>query len=209
MKKVLSLLAAVLALSIVIVFIVAVAKSISDSQTAAPETSTATPAEEKHEHTYLEDWTITSDYHWHQATCGHTTTKDKAQHDFDEGVILKPATEEQHGEIKYTCQTCGYEKTEAVHFFEETETEVILSDGDKLIESKCAVCGQGNPLGNRSEHTFSDEWQTDETDHWHDCTCSHGVTTEKQPHTYVDGFCSVCNRPQNVPGGEESEDRQE
>ncbi len=203
MKKALSIISLLLVLAIVIVFVVAVAKSISnEGETPAGEENTVPPAVTEHEHTYSEDWTITNDYHWHKATCEHTTTKDKAQHDFDEGVIVKSATEEQHGEIKYTCQTCGYEKTETVHFYKEVETDVTLADGDKLIESRCSVCGQGNPIGNRSEHTYSDEWQTDENDHWHDCTCSHGVTTEKQPHTFVDGVCSVCHRPQDDSGAD-------
>lgn len=34
------------------------------------------------------------------------------------------------------------------------------------------------------EHTFSNEWSWDEYYHWHDATCGHNVTTEKEKHSF-------------------------
>ena len=191
---------AVIVLSASIMFIVAVAKSISDSQTAVPDTSTSTAAEE-HEHTFSEAWIMNVDYHWHESTCGHDVIKDKAQHIDDEGVILEPATENEHGRFRYTCVICTHFRDIILHYYKDVETDIIIvsgdNKGDKLIKNLCSVCGLENPLAFRSEHVYSEEWQTDENFHWHNSTCVHEVTTEKQPHTFVDGFCSVCHRPQD------------
>ena len=194
MKKALSIILSLLALGLVIVFIIAIAKSISNDGQPKTETSTTPVA---HVHAYAEDWTTTDDYHWHKATCEHEVTKDKAMHDFDDGVIEQPATESEHGVKKYTCQTCGFEKREAIHFYEDVQTDVVFSSGDRLIESRCTVCGIQNPFGDKVVHTYSEDWQSDDNSHWHEATCEHEVTTEKEEHTFVDGYCSTCKRPQN------------
>ncbi len=44
-------------------------------------------------------------------------------------------------------------------------------------------------------HTFSNEWESDETDHWHPATCDHDVVSDKAAHTVGENnFCSVCGR---------------
>jgi|GEM_PF-6104173 len=46
-------------------------------------------------------------------------------------------------------------------------------------------------------HTYSTEWTSDETYHWHKATCEHGnEIADKAEHNFVDGKCSVCNRPE-------------
>jgi len=60
------------------------------------------------------------------------------------------------------------------------------------------------------EHTFAEEWSSDETDHWHASTCGHEVTEGKTAHTFGDwtitkaatctdegskaGVCKVCKK---------------
>ena len=60
------------------------------------------------------------------------------------------------------------------------------------------------------EHTFAEEWSSDETYHWHDSTCGHEVTEGKTAHTFGDwittkaatcteegsktGVCEVCKK---------------
>ena len=40
-------------------------------------------------------------------------------------------------------------------------------------------------------HTYSEEYKSDGSSHWHVCTVC-GAASEKEPHTMVDGTCSVC-----------------
>ncbi len=47
------------------------------------------------------------------------------------------------------------------------------------------------------EHTYSADWSSDETNHWHAATCQDTEECGSQksdvaPHTYADGKCSVC-----------------
>ncbi|MBR7116407.1 MAG: hypothetical protein IKC87_01705 [Clostridia bacterium] len=47
------------------------------------------------------------------------------------------------------------------------------------------------------EHTFSEEWTSDEKSHWHAATCEHGeIQDSLADHTDMDedGFCDVCER---------------
>lgn len=42
-------------------------------------------------------------------------------------------------------------------------------------------------------HTFSEDWTTDETDHWHTATCGHTDEVDsKAAHTFKDNVCTVC-----------------
>ncbi len=45
-----------------------------------------------HTHSFSEEWSTDPAFHWHAATCGHTMSKDKAKHDFSDGL----------------CTVCGY-----------------------------------------------------------------------------------------------------
>ena len=53
---------------------------------------------EIHEHTFSDSWSKDGTYHWHGATCEHTTeVSDKAEHTFGEWTTTKEATEEAEG----------------------------------------------------------------------------------------------------------------
>lgn len=43
------------------------------------------------------------------------------------------------------------------------------------------------------EHTFSNEWQSNASSHWHNATCDHKeLTKDLGDHTFINGKCSVC-----------------
>lgn len=74
----------------------------------------------EHVHTYSEEWDYDENYHWHNASCEHTTlTKDKSEHDFYESVI--PPESNKEGYTLHTCSTCGY-------FYKDNE---VIQDGTK------------------------------------------------------------------------------
>lgn len=96
-----------------------------------------------HTHTYSEMWTQDTTHHWHAATCDHTSE-----------VSQKGVHEFDSG----TVLTVPTETTE----------------GKKIFN--CIVCGyiktQTLPKTDHV-HTYSKEWTTDETSHWHVATCEH------------------------------------
>ena len=66
-------------------------------------------------HSFSEDWTKDATYHWHAATCEHTTeVSGKAEHDWDEGTQTTAPGYGTAGVKTYTCNTCGQTKTEPI-----------------------------------------------------------------------------------------------
>ena len=117
--------------------------------------------DESHSHTFAESWSSDETKHWHAADCGHDEKKDEAEHTFNDGEITTPATEAKNGVKTFTCTVCDYKKTESV------------------------------PASGHT-HTFDTEnWEKDETHHWHKATCEH--PDEKgnyAEHTFNDGVVS-------------------
>ena len=65
-------------------------------------------------HAYSENWTSDETYHWHSATCGHTTeVSGKAEHSFGDWIVTKEATEKAEGSRTRSCTVCEYKVTEA------------------------------------------------------------------------------------------------
>ena len=63
------------------------------------------------EHNYDTFEPITGDDAQHNAKCDcGCNGSQKADHNFDEGTVTKPATHTEAGNTKYTCEDCGYEK---------------------------------------------------------------------------------------------------
>lgn len=63
-----------------------------------------------HTHTFSQAWENDSTYHWHKATCEHSTeVSGKEKHKFGNGVLNSAGTEKT-----FTCTVCQYSKTEVV-----------------------------------------------------------------------------------------------
>ncbi|MDE5991186.1 MAG: leucine-rich repeat domain-containing protein [Clostridia bacterium] len=70
--------------------------------------------ENKHSHTFSDEWTSDGESHWHASTCEHDEVKDKAAHSWDDGAITTSATCEDEGVKTYTCKICSATKIEKV-----------------------------------------------------------------------------------------------
>ncbi|MDD6970139.1 MAG: formylglycine-generating enzyme family protein [Treponema sp.] len=109
---------------------------------------TATEAIEKlaHTHKFATDWTKDETYHWHAATCEHTTeVSGKARHIFGDWIVTKAASCTEKGEKKATCTTCGYEETEVSDKTEHTFSDWIVTkpatkEAKGSKERVCTVC---------------------------------------------------------------------
>lgn len=146
---------------------------------------------DNHTHNYSNEWTKDASYHW-QACSGCEETRNKAEHDWDFGIVTQQSTETSEGSRTFTCNTCGHTKIESI------------------------------PMLDTHEHTFSETWSSNETHHWYSATCEHitekmnyaehnwnsGVvtteptTTSKGVNTFT---CGICNRTktEDIPKLEE------
>lgn len=70
----------------------------------------------EHVHTFdMTKWSYDNDKHWHPATCAHTDEKkDLAAHNWNAGVITKPADYGVAGEKIFTCTTCSATRKETI-----------------------------------------------------------------------------------------------
>ena len=72
-----------------------------------------------HQHTYSDTWSFDSTYHWHAATCEHTSElKDKEEHVFSDWVIDVEATEQEKGLKHKECVYCQYLVSEEIEVLE-------------------------------------------------------------------------------------------
>lgn len=146
-----------------------------------------------HEHTFSNDWSNDTQYHWHAATCEHS----------DE-VSQKGAHEDLNNDG--ACDVCGFSSHEHT-FADEWSTnklnhwkeatcghDVVGSqaahadgDGDGLCDTCFYECGD-------HDHTFEDKWSYDGDFHWHNATCIHDYAVKsKGAHTGMSDFiCDVC-----------------
>ncbi len=74
------------------------------------ETKPTKPTEQTHTHTYSEEWSHNETFHWHAATCEHTSEiSGKAEHTF----------------VNEICSVCGYKKSTDI----PVEPEKLFSSG--------------------------------------------------------------------------------
>ena len=84
--------------------------------TVCGNTKTATIGMLDHVHTFdMSKWSYDTANHWHPATCAHTDEKkDLAAHNWNAGVITKPANYGVEGEKTFTCTTCSATRVETI-----------------------------------------------------------------------------------------------
>lgn len=166
-------------------------------------------------HTFSPEWTVNADYHWHADTCGHPdVTSDYGPHTWDDGVVTVQPTHTSEGTKVYTCTVCGAQKSETLpasadHVFDQQNTDANYLKAAATCTSPAeyyysCICGQIGTetflYGEAKGHTFSDQWNCDENNHWHPATCEH--TDEKGsygPHRWDDGMITK-NAGHNVDG---------
>ncbi len=181
-----------------------------------------------HEHIYSTDWSSDGIYHWHKCSVnGCNEVKDKAEHEWDNGIVTKQPTCTEEGEKINTCTICAATKTETVvaaghtfsdewksnenrHWHECTVcggvSEKVEHEWDNGIITKQPTCTEAGEKTNTcticaatkteavaaAGHTFSDEWKSNENQHWHECTIC-GQEIDKAEHDFQNKKCSVCD----------------
>ncbi len=128
---------------------------------------------------------------------GYTTYTCKVcgySYDGDETEELKHNYSEQwsHNTEKHwrTCTDAGYESLksdEADHTFKEDVTAPTF-EADGYTTYTCTVCGYSY-TGNKTDkltHNYSEQWNHDESNHWHDCVDKgyENLESDKASHTF-------------------------
>ena len=84
--------------------------------------------EPAHEHTFSDSWSKDGTYHWHSATCEHTTeVSGKAAHSFGDWTTTKAATKEAKGSKERVCTVCNYK--EVIDIAKIPENFVLIPAG--------------------------------------------------------------------------------
>lgn len=158
-----------------------------------------------HTHNYSNEWSKDGLYHW-QVCSGCEETRNKAEHDWNSGVVTLQPTNTSEGVKTFTCQSCGKTKTEDVPKLEEEHTHIFdqLIPDDKHIASaatcttkaiyfKSCSCGlEGTETfecGELADHNYSTAWSYNDTHHWHAATCEH--SSEKKDNAEHDWDAGV------------------
>lgn len=102
-------------------------------------------------HTFATTWTSNDYYHWHAATCEHTSEK-TALEEHSWGSIVKNA----NGTITYTCKICGKTVTESVS---SAVSMITAGPGEDSSES-AVISWHSTTAGSSLEYRRSDteEW---------------------------------------------------
>ena len=141
---------------------------------------TTTKAIEKAPHTPSTEWSKDESKHWHECSCGYKA--DEAAH------VYTDVTYAGDGKTSYTATgtcTCG-----------DTETATATITYDVTVEATCTAEGSATYTAKfdvdwaeqrvtgvavpKAEHTYSSEWSTNETMHWHECEC--GAKADEAAH---------------------------
>ncbi len=91
-------------------------------------------------HVAATEWSSDKTHHWHACTAHENCAEqmDKAEHDWDDGVVTKAATCAQKGERTFTCE-CGATRTEDIAQLAHDFTGEWLSDAEGHWH-KCKNC---------------------------------------------------------------------
>lgn len=110
----------------------------------------------EHDHVWDSKWTSDKTAHWHECVamygkCDITDNTKKGgyqKHSYGKGKQIKAATYKTTGLMKYTCQVCGYEKTETIPVIAHTHKYTWKTTAKATVfrpakqEGTCSLCGK-------------------------------------------------------------------
>lgn len=122
----------------------------------------------EHDHVWGSSWSFDADAHWHECEamygkCDITDNTKKGgyqKHSYGKGELVKAATCSSEGKMRYTCQVCGYEKTESIpvktHNFIWRKVSGATVFQAERQEGTCSLCGakQSRDYGSRLKATI-------------------------------------------------------
>lgn len=97
---------------------------------------------QEHEHTFEKEQSFDDTYHYHKATCEHTSeVKHKAEHTFGEWITITEATKTEEGKRERECSVCKYKQEENIPTTSKRAIKVkrVLDktyDGETIVLTK-------------------------------------------------------------------------
>lgn len=146
-------------------------------------------------HNYSSDWSKDETYHW-QTCLECEETSNKAEHDWDSGVVTKQPTEIVEGEKTYTCTVCQKTKVDIIEKLNHVHisSEWIVDELPTCLEKgkKYKICLDCEEVLEDEEidtigHVEGD-WIYDEIVHWREFTCGHD-NLSVDTHSFTNGVC--------------------
>ena len=110
----------------------------------------------EHDHVWDSKWNFDKDAHWHECVamygkCDITDNTKKGgyqKHSYGKGKQIKAAAYKTTGLMRYTCQVCGYEKTETIPVIAHTHKYTWKTTAKATVfrpakqEGTCSLCGK-------------------------------------------------------------------
>ena len=110
----------------------------------------------EHDHVWDSKWNFDKDAHWHECVamygkCDITDNTKKGgyqKHSYGKEKQIKAATYKTTGLMRYTCQVCGYEKTETIPVLAHTHKYTWKTTAKATVfrpakqEGTCSLCGK-------------------------------------------------------------------
>ena len=143
--------------------------------TACGTTKTESIAKTSHQFT-----AVSEDADYHLQTCTVCKAQVRGEHELD--TVLQHDSENHY----YPCKICGHKGNPEPHEPGPKATE----ETDQI----CTVCERILKPKGKHEHEFSEEWSTNETEHWHSCSdCDEREAAAEHDFTNdCDESCDIC-----------------
>ena len=123
----------------------------------------------------------------HRYTCRKCGETDIEPHSYAD------VWDHNENEHYHACTECGYQRDKAAHTPGAAATETT--------NQTCTVCDRVLSMSLNHDHTFSNQWVTDEENHWFKCAeCD--ATRDMAEHEYdnaCDDECNVCGATRQPP----------
>ena len=96
-------------------------------------------------HHYSETYEKNETHHWNECIDeGCDAVGNYAEHDYDEGEVIEQSTMTTNGKAKYTCITCGYEKTSDLPLIPAVrESKLIVAPSEELTITDSLELAEG------------------------------------------------------------------
>lgn len=102
----------------------------------------------------------------HKDTCSVCKKEITEAHNYDNGVVTKPADCKEEGVMTYTCSGCKHTKTAPIDKTEDHKYGPWTKVDADTHSRTCSVCEKVE-TGN---HGYKTSWSSDRNGHWHECS---------------------------------------